>query len=476
MAGKRRDEQRTNFLVGLFVVGFGALLITSLFLVAISEGVLSEKTRLRAHFRTVSGLTKASKVQLAGKEIGVVEEVSFISPTYACNPVSEDLGRFHETRSDDCEPTLFCAVMPSGSGSGSEAGSGGEGLCAELQDFNGDPRAYAGCADDSSCAEGEVCLTRQFRQRYKRVRWTGPEGVCAPFTTEHRRVEVSMRIDADKLQYIRADSRATIASNGVLGDQLINISVGGSELHIEPDGRIQSSPSLMEELNIFKDQIGGIIDKVDTSLSGISGLFTSLNNENTKRDLQGILANANEITRQIKDGDGLIGALFNEPEYKDEFGRTLKSVRHSAGQLDETLSTVNNQAGPALRNVSRAAGNVSDILEDLENPANQSVIGRALHDPQLGQDAADAVKSAAGAVDSAHQAIRDLQVVVAEVRHSVTAGEGTIGKLLKDPKAYDDLVKLLGNIERVNVVKKLVRFVIEQDEAKDSARPTAAHD
>jgi HEAT repeat protein len=193
-------------------------------------------------------------------------------------------------------------------------------------------------------------------------------------------------------------------------------------------------------------------------------------------DLQGILANANEISRQIKDGEGLVGALFNEPEYKDEFGRTLTSVRHSAAQLDETLSTINREAGPALRNVSRAAGNVGDILADLEDPANQSVIGRALHDPQMGQDAADAVRSAAEAVDSAQHAIGDLQVVVAEVRHSVTAGEGTIGKLLKDPKAYDDLVKLLGNIERVNVVKKLVRFVVEQDEAKDSARPTASND
>jgi ABC-type transporter Mla subunit MlaD len=462
MAGKRRDEQRTNFVVGIFVIAFGGLLIASLFLIAISEGVLTEKTTIRAHFRTVSGLTKQSKVQLAGKEIGVVEEVSFISPEYPCNPVAEDLGRFDNTRNDDCEPSLFCAPVKGG------------GLCAELQEFNGDARAYAGCADDSSCSEGEVCVTRQFRQRYKRVKWAGTEGVCVPFSTEHRRVEVTMRIDADKLEYLRTDSRATVSSNGVLGDQLINITVGRRGAPIEPGGYIQSSASLMEELNIFKDQIGGIIDKVDTSLAGISGLFSSLNNEGTKQDLQGILANANEITRQIKDGEGLVGALFNDPEYKDDFGRTLKSVRHSAGQLDETLSTINTQAGPALRNVSRAAGNVSDILEDLEDPENKSVLGRALHDPELGQDAADAVKNAADAVDSAREAITDLQVVVAEVRHSVTTGEGTIGKLLKDPKAYDDLVKLLGNIERVNVVKKLVRFVIEQDEAKDSSRPTAS--
>lgn len=464
MAGKRRDEQRTNFIVGIFVIAFGSLLIASLFLIAISEGVLTEKTTIRAHFRTVSGLTKASKVQLAGKEIGVVEEVTFISPEYPCNPVSEDLGRWGDTRSDDCEPSLFCASTPS---------SGG-GLCAELAEFNGDARAYPGCADDSSCAEGEVCVTRQFRQRYKRVRWGGPEGVCVPFALEHRRVEVTMRIDADKLEYLRTDSRATVASNGVLGDQLINITVGRRGAPIEPGGYVQSSASLMEELNTFKDQIGGIIDKVDTSLAGISGLFSSLNNENTKQDLQGILANANEITRQIADGEGLVGALFNDPEYKQDFGRTLQSVRHSADQLDETLTTINHQAGPALRNVSRAAGNVSDILENLEDPNNKSVLGRALHDPQLGQDAADAVKNAAEAVDSAREAITDLQVVVAEVRHSVTTGEGTIGKLLKDPKAYDDLVKLLGNIERVNVVKKLVRFVIEQDEAMDANRPTAS--
>jgi phospholipid/cholesterol/gamma-HCH transport system substrate-binding protein len=59
------------------------------------------------------------------------------------------------------------------------------------------------------------------------------------------------------------------------------------------------------------------------------------------------------------------------------------------------------------------------------------------------------------------------------VRNAVDEGRGTLGKLIKDPKAYDDLVKLLGNMERNNVLKRVVRFVIEQDEASDSARPTA---
>ena len=61
---------------------------------------------------------------------------------------------------------------------------------------------------------------------------------------------------------------------------------------------------------------------------------------------------------------------------------------------------------------------------------------------------------------------------LSKVVDGLEKGEGTMGKLLKDPKAYDDLVKILGNIERNNTVKRLVRFVVEKDEAASSAAPT----
>ena len=73
--GKRREEQKTNFVVGLFVIAFGGLLLASLFIIAISEGVLTEKTTIRAHFRTVSGLTKSSKVQLAGEDAERMQKI-----------------------------------------------------------------------------------------------------------------------------------------------------------------------------------------------------------------------------------------------------------------------------------------------------------------------------------------------------------------------------------------------------------------
>ena len=114
---KRKDEARVNLIVGGFVTSMTALLLGSLFIIATSEGLLEAKADVYVDFRTVTGLTRNSPVQLAGTKIGVVKEIGFASPSYPCNPLSEDLGRFGEGRTDSCDPTLFCAA---------------EALCAEL--------------------------------------------------------------------------------------------------------------------------------------------------------------------------------------------------------------------------------------------------------------------------------------------------------------------------------------------------------
>ena len=260
-------------------------------------------------------------------------------------------------------------------------------------------------------------------------------------------------------------------SNGVLGDQLINITVGRAAA-IAPGGRIGTSPSIMEELNLFKGRLDDITEKVDRGLAGLAGLFSALNNENTKKDLQQIIGNVNELSGQIKEGKGLVGALFNDRQYKEEFGLTMRSLRHSASQLDGALTSVNREVEPAVKNVSRATSSIAELVDTLNDPKNNSVLARAIRDDQMGEDVQRAVGSAADALGSTKEAVADVQSLVAEISESVRSGEGTLGKLIKDPKAYDDLVKILGNVERNNVIKKLVRFVLEKDEMSDSGRPS----
>jgi len=442
----RRNEARTRVIVGLFVVVLGILLFISLFIIGQSEGTWESKTVIRTDFRTITGLRKGSPVQLAGVEIGTVSSIDFVNVEYECDPNTEDLGRYGEGRTDNCDAFLFC---------------GPAGLCADLEPYASKGQ-HAPCLEDQDCTAEEICVTSDFRRRARRVAWAGPDGVCARFATTHRRVQVAMTIFEDKLELIRSDSRATVSSNGVLGDQLVNITPGMRE-PLGEDARIQSSPSLYEDIQLFRDRFDGLTEKVDTSLSGISSLFSQLNDERTINSVKGTLENVEEITRQMAAGEGLVGALLNDEEYKEEFGITLRSMRNTAVGIDRfvdranrSMAKIDDSFQPMVDDARTTMADLRKLLAHLKDPANKSLAAKLLYDED-GKMAADLEKI-----------LRDLDefsTAAASVAKKVDRGEGTIGKLVNDSKAHDDLVKILRNIERNDTFKRLVRHVIEQEEA-----------
>ena len=56
----------------------------------------------------------------------------------------------------------------------------------------------------------------------------------------------------------------------------------------------------------------------------------------------------------------------------------------------------------------------------------------------------------------------DLRAIVAGVRQ----GKGTLGALLVDPTVYEDIKSAVGNVERNEVLRALVRYSIKADEEK----------
>jgi len=336
-----------------------------------------------------------------------------------------------------------------------------EGKCAELEHYSANKDLHPPCENDSQCSEEEVCVTGEFRRRYRRVGWTGTTGVCAAYETQHKRIRVSLRIFAESLQHVRTDSRASVSQNGLLGDQLVQISAGRGE-PVQAGARIQTNPSLIEDVLAVRDRVEGMFVQVEETVGGIASLASALGDEKTIRNVQGLLSNANEISRQIAEGKGLVGALLNDEAYVQDFGATLRSVRDTASGLDSfvkraknSMTKVDENLQPLIDDGRSVIANIDGILGDLKNPDNKSVASKLLYDPE-------------------GKMVRELEETVEGLNQVVAAlerGEGTFGKLLKDPKAYDDLVKILGNIERNNTIKRLVRYVVEKDEASDAAAP-----
>ena len=441
----RKKETRTNFIVGVFVILFMAMGVISLFVIGQSEGTWQAKTSIHTDFKTITGLREGSPAQLAGVEIGSVSSVDFVDVTYQCDAASEDIGRYGQGRTDNCDPYLFC---------------GPQGLCAELEPW-ASKELHPPCVNNEDCGENEICVTKQFRRRYPRVYWAGWDGVCARYMTEHKRVRVSMQIFEDKLALIRTDSRATVASNSVLGDQLVNITQGRRE-PIPEGGRIQATPSLYEDIQMFRERIEAMTGKVDTSLSGIANLFSELNDERVISNIKSMIDNLNEVTRQVAEGDGLVGALFNDEAYKRDFAATLRHARDTAagidlfvGRANGTLAKADDNLQPLIDDARSTMGHLRGVVTDLRDPKNKSVASKLLYDEQG---------------EMAHELQETLEHLNSVVG-KIDQGKGSLGKIVNDPKAHDDLVQFLGNLNRNKVLKRLVRFVMGTEENMDVAAP-----
>jgi hypothetical protein len=432
----RRDESTLNFKVGLAVIVSGVVGTIGIIVIGQGANLWKDRVDFTADFRQVSGLRTGSLVQIEGMEIGTVEGRDLVTIAYPCHPDTEDRGRFGAGRTDDCDPTLFCAA---------------EGKCAELEAYSFNKELHSPCEDSSQCGEGEVCVTDDFRRRYRRVLWTGPAGVCDGFTTDHNRIRVTLSVFADSLDLIRSDSRAVIAQNGVLGDQLVQISIGRGE-PIQPGGRIQSTPSMGETIDDTKERVEGGFAKVEGAIGGIAELASEMGNVETVRNVQNGLASTNERLHDIASGKGTFGALLNDEAVMKDFSSTLRGARATAHEVDGMVASAerglvkfDDSLQPLVDGGRKSMADISSALRGVKDPNNKSWFAKLVHDPN-------------------GRLVEDVESTLAGVRRltdGVQRGDGTLGRLLTDPKVYDDTVKFFQGFQNDKVIQFLVRWSLK---------------
>jgi hypothetical protein len=372
--------------------------------------------------------------------------------------LTEDVGRFGQGRTDDCDDFLFCTPV---------------GLCGDLEPWAGRGE-HAQCASTEDCREDEICVTTEFRRRERRVWWAGIHGVCARFITEHIRVQVNMKVEADKIAIIRTDSRASVASNSVLGDQLVNISTGHGD-PLSGDLRLQASPSLAEDIERFRTRIVNFLDAADVSLTAINNVIDELRDEQTITAIKEMVEHLQMVTSDIAEQRGLIGALIGSPEYRDDFGATLRAIRQTTEGLEETvrhansiLATVDRSLEPLVEDARMAMVALGVTLEDLRDPDNHSLVAKLLHD----RDGS----LTDNAVATVHN-VSELTASMRSVTESIDNKEGTLGLLLDDPRLSEEVGKLLHNLARNKLVRSVALWYLQRqgtidvDGARDPAAP-----
>jgi phospholipid/cholesterol/gamma-HCH transport system substrate-binding protein len=155
-------------------------------------------------------------------------------------------------------------------------------------------------------------------------------------------VEVAMRIKSEIRRFIKKDSRASIETEGLVGNKVVLISMGSDKAEIiENDGTILSKEPLS-----FAD----VIDETQGILS-----YTK---EMTK--------NLSEIIARVNKGEGTIGKILNDEELYRTATSITKTADKSLASITEDLKNIVSLFDELGRGVETVVRNTNNVVTEID--------------------------------------------------------------------------------------------------------------
>src|SRR4029079_1887717 len=208
-----------------------------------------------------------------------------------------------------------------------------------------------------------------------------------------RNLRVRMEVDEALKSQIRSDSRAKVRTLGLLGDKVIDISVGTPRYAMLGEGDTITVAQSLDYEAVLTQAAGAVADMVElthdmrTWTSGIVGGKGTIGQLVTNRALYdefvGTMARANTMLAKFDNPNGSFARMLNDPALYDRF----VAVVTSADSLVIALNDKNGTIGKLLRDdtlythiVNMAVAGDS-LMRTLSN--GQGLAGRLLNDPTM---------------------------------------------------------------------------------------------
>ncbi|WP_026966014.1 MlaD family protein [Algoriphagus terrigena] len=212
-------------------------------------------------------------------------------------------------------------------------------------------------------------------------------------------VEVEMNVEEAVVEFIRKDSKATISSDGLIGNKIIVIYGGSTEVaQVEDGDRLESvmpldTDQMMETLQI--------------------------NNEN----LVEITGNLKELTGKIAAGKGMVGAAMTDSLLADNF----KAI---------------------MANLDRAAANSNRVVNDLNTfTAKLNQKGYLFNDLVTDTTIVKELKASMASLNATAANAQQLTLELQKVSEKLSSTDNSMGMLLNDAEFAESLRSTLENTD-----------------------------
>jgi phospholipid/cholesterol/gamma-HCH transport system substrate-binding protein len=285
-----------------------------------------------------------------------------------------------------------------------------------------------------------------------------------------REASVELAVKDRYMSRIRGDSRAFIDSKGLLGDKLVNITIGTAQSRELRDGdTIKTRPSFsIEDLT---NKVNQAVASVTHATDEAGQFLEALADPQVRTDLKRIVHAVAALTEGVVQNDGVLHRLVYDRKYGDQVGGILTETHETIAALRRGVDHVQAIAGAvqsgdgtlheliygkqgvqAVSDLQQAAGELAALMHAART--EPGLVHALIYDEQSGQMV---------------QQWAEVSERIDRITSEVEKGRGTIGGLLVDPSVYEDLKTVLGNIERNVLLKALIRFTIKEDGIKRPA-------
>lgn len=232
------------------------------------------------------------------------------------------------------------------------------------------------------------------------------------------RVEAVLNIDTGV--QVPDDAVASVETSSLLGSQHLAVSFGKSAVMLKEGDTMQTKSTVdinevIARLGSLGAKLEDVADNIGKAFGGENGSGSLLNRldqlvTDNGPQLTETVGNLRDITARIKNGEGTIGKLVNDPRLHDELLASVTEIKDAAANARTLMA------------------DARVIVADVK--AGKGAVGALLYDPAT----ADNFKVTVGNIRS--------------ISDKIARGEGTLGKLLNDDVLYKDVQGIVKKADR----------------------------
>lgn len=200
-------------------------------------------------------------------------------------------------------------------------------------------------------------------------------------------VEVTMSIDRNMKKIMRSNAIASLGTDGLIGNRLVNISpasgpapfVNGGELlpskeEINTQAMLQTLHRTNENVAVITEELRATIHRINTSAqlaelledrSISANLKASLSHlHETAEKASALMSSASETLALASEGEGTLATLLTDTTLAEEFRQAVQKIKTVEASAERLVTDLNQVVESVDKDFNRGQGTVNALMKD----------------------------------------------------------------------------------------------------------------